>query len=194
MSIAADQPPTAASAHLRSSANRSKTSRSAHPWWMTTAMARARLFPLASTQTQAFCQTHQQLARTRRPTVKRMRPRHQAQAAPGATAMTSLEKSHKKSNTTKSARSHSPTLNAKLHASTSLQQLVPHHRARQVSPHLCPSGKPKTMPQRQPRQLSWRRDHVINSFRRRWALLALVLRHHIHLICLSRHSRLLRHG
>jgi len=192
MSTAADRPLTAASAHRRSSVDHSRTSRSARPWLTTIATAHVHLYRLASTRIQAFRQIHRQLAQTTRPTAKHTRPRHQAQAAPGATVTIFREKSHKTSNTTRSAPYHNPTLNAKLHASTNLQQLVPHLHAQQVSPRLYPSARLKTTPQRLPRRLSWRRGHAINSFRQRWALLVLALQHHIHLICLSRHSLLLR--
>jgi hypothetical protein len=102
--------------------------------------ARTHLYRRASTQTQAFRQTHRQLAQPIQRTARHTRLPHQAQAAPGATAMTSRVKSSKKSSTIKSAPSHNQTLSARLHVSTNLQQLPHHHPAQQVSPRLSPSA------------------------------------------------------
>jgi hypothetical protein len=150
-------------------------------------MARAHLYRRASTQTQASRQTHRQLAQPIQRTARHTRLPHQAQAAPGATAMTSRVKSSKKSSTIKSAPSHNQTLSARLHVSTNLQQLPHHHPAQQVSPRLSPSAKSIITLQDPRRQPSWRRDRAISSSRRRWALLALDLLRRTRLICLLLH-------
>jgi hypothetical protein len=129
MPIAVDRPQIAAVARRRNSANPSRTSRSVHQCSTTTATVLARLCSLASTRTQAFLQTHLQLAQSIQQTAKPTRPPHQAQAAPGATATTSLERLSKKNDTTKSAHFHSPTLSAKLHVSINLLQPLPRHPA-----------------------------------------------------------------
>lgn len=189
-SIAADQPQTAALAQRRSSANRSRTSRSARPWWTTTATEHALLYHLASTQTQAFRPIHRQHEQRRRQTAKHTRPQHQVQAAPGATAMKSLPKSHRKSLSTVSAPSHNRIPNANSHASILHHPPPPHHLDRQISPPLFPSAKWATTTKRQQRRLSWRRGHATSSFRLRWELHGRVLLLHIRHICLSRHLRL----
>lgn len=182
-----DQPLKAASAHQRSSANRSRTSRSVRQCSTTTATAHARLYHHASTQIQASHQTHPHLAQPIRPTAKHTRPPHQAQVAPGATATTYPEKSHKKSNSTRFAPFHNPIPSANLHACINLHQPLLHRREQQDSPRPSPSAKSTvTTPQRQPRLLSWRRNRAIISFRRRWELRGRGWRRRIHLTCLSR--------
>lgn len=187
-STAAGQHPMAANAHQRNSANHSRTSRSARPWSSTTtATAPARLYHRASTQIQAFHQTHQPAVQPTRPTAKRIHPPHQAQAVPGAMATTSPEKSHKKNNSTRSALCHNRTHNETLRASTNLHQPLLRHLAQQVSQRLSPSAKSTaTTPQRQPRLRSWRRSHAITFSRRRWGLRGRGSRRRIRLTCLLR--------